>query len=123
MFLQQSFDTFLNLQYERVSENHVKVTLPLQPLFVNSVGVVHGGIISSLADIAMCNTFEVDDSNRQTVVTVDLKMTFIKGARGAYLTADAHLVKRGRTLSHADCLIYDDQCNLVVKATGIFINC
>ena len=123
MFIQQPFDEFLRFNYERVSDTSLKVILPIQPLFLNSAGVVHGGVISSLADVAMCNTFEVDENNRQTVVTVDLKMTFIKGAKGEYLIAHADQVKKGRTLSHADCLIYDENNNLVAKASGIFANC
>src|SRR3954468_22421216 len=77
-FIENAFDELLKCQYERISETNLKVTLPVQPLFINSVGIVHGGIICSLADIAMGNTFEIDESNRQTVVTVDLKTTFIK---------------------------------------------
>jgi uncharacterized protein (TIGR00369 family) len=123
VFIQQPFDEFLRFNYEKVSETSIKIILPIQPLFLNSAGVVHGGIISSLADVAMCNTFEVDENNRQTVVTVDLKITFIKGAKGEVLIAHAHQVKKGRTLSHADCFIYDENNNLVAKANGIFANC
>ena len=120
--IENAFDELLECEYERVSETNVKVTLPIQPLFINSVGIVHGGIICSLADIAMGNSFEIDENNRQTVVTVDLKTTFIKAAKGRFLTADAHVVKKGRTLNHIDCFIYDEKNNLVAKANGIFAN-
>ena len=98
----------------------MKVTLPIQPLFINSAGLVHGGIISTLADVAMGNIFKPDENQIQTVVTADLKVSFLKGAAGKCLMADAHLVKRGRTLNHTDCLIYNDQNQLVAKASGIF---
>ena len=120
--IENAFDDLLKCEYERISETNLKVTLPIQPLFINSVGGVHGGIICSLADIAMGNTFEVDENNRQTVVTVDLKTTFIKAAKGRFLTADAHVVKKGRALNHIDCFIYDENNNLVAKANGIFAN-
>jgi len=120
--IENAFDELLKCQYERISEKNLKVTLPIQPLFINSVGVVHGGIISSLADIAMGNTFPIDEHNRQTVVTVDLKTSFLKPAKGKYLVADAHVVKMGRTLNHIDCFIYDENHNLVAKSNGIFAN-
>ena len=66
--------------------------------------------------------FEIDENNRQTVVTVDLKTTFIKAVKGRFLIADAHLVKKGRTLNHIDCFIYDENNQLVAKANGIFAN-
>jgi uncharacterized protein (TIGR00369 family) len=121
-FIEDTFGELLKCQYERISETNLKVTLPVQPLFMNSVGIVHGGIICSLADIAMGNTFEIDENNRQTVVTVDLKTTFIKAVKGRFLIADAHLVKKGRTLNHIDCFIYDENNQLVAKANGIFAN-
>lgn len=62
MFIQQPFDEFLGLQYERLNETTVKVTMPIQPLLVNSVGVVHGGIISSISNVAICNTIEADEN-------------------------------------------------------------
>ena len=85
--IENAFDELLKCQYERISESNLKVTLPIQPLFINSVGVIHGGIICSLADIAMGNTFPIDEQNRQTVVTVDLKTSFLKPAKGKYLVA------------------------------------
>ena len=121
-FIENPFDEFLRCQYERISETNLKVTLPVQPLFINILGVVHGGIICSLADITMGNMFAIDENNRQIVVTVDLKTTFIKGAKGDFLIADAHLIKKGRTLHHIDCFIYDGNNELVAKTSGIFAN-
>ncbi|PWW20493.1 acyl-CoA thioesterase [Cytobacillus oceanisediminis] len=120
MLIKQPFDEFLKFHYERIDETHLKVTLPIQPLFINSAGLVHGGIISTLADVAMGNIFKPDENHMQTVVTADLKVSFLRGATGEYLIADALLVKRGRTLNHTDCLIYNDQDQLVAKASGIF---
>ncbi|MDN4594397.1 PaaI family thioesterase [Polycladomyces subterraneus] len=119
MFIKQPFDEFLGLQYKRVNEDQINVYLPLQPLFLNSLGVVHGGIISSLADVAMCNVPEVDARGVQTVVTVDLKVSFLRPAKGEFLLADARVIKKGKSLIHSECLIYDDQNTLVAKADGI----
>ncbi|WHY92518.1 PaaI family thioesterase [Neobacillus cucumis] len=122
MFIKQPLDEFLGFQYERVDENRIKVTLPIQPLYVNSVGVVHGGIISSLADVAMCNVIAANEDGTQRVVTTDLNVTFLKGAMGEYLIAHAHVFKQGRTLTHAECSIYDDHEKLVAKAKAILFN-
>lgn len=119
MFIKQPFDEFLGFEYEKLEENSVKVALSIKPLYLNSVGVVHGGILSTLADVAMCNTVEPDEHQRQTVVTADLDMTFLKGAKGEYVVAYARIVKKGRTLTHVECTIYDDQENMVAKAKAI----
>jgi uncharacterized protein (TIGR00369 family) len=119
LFIKQPFDEFLDLQYERITENEVHIYLPVKPLFLNSLGVVHGGIISSLADVAMCNVPEGDGSGVQTVVTVDLKVSFLRAAKGEFLLADATMVKEGKSLIHAECQIFDEQKVLVAKASAI----
>lgn len=98
LFIQQPFDEFLGFIW-RVSETSEEVKLPIQPLFLNTVEVVHGGIISSLADVARCNIFEVDENNRLAAITVDLKTTFIKGAIGEVLIAHAERIKKKNSRS------------------------
>ena len=51
--IKQPFDEFLGFEYERGSPTRMRVRLPVQPLHVNRAGVIHGGIISSLVDVAM----------------------------------------------------------------------
>lgn len=120
-FVECAFDEFLKCKYERKSETNLKVTLPMEPLYLNSIGIVHGGIICSLADIAMGNLFGAGENNKQKVVTVDMKTTYLKGAKGNYLLADAHLIKKGRRINHIDCFIYDENNEMVAKANGIYM--
>ncbi len=72
MFIQQPFDEFLRFNYERVSDTSLKVILPIQPLFLNSAGVVHGGVISSLTDVAMCIRFTWLKKCQAVVTEIDL---------------------------------------------------
>ncbi|SIT87943.1 PaaI family thioesterase [Edaphobacillus lindanitolerans] len=120
MFIKQPFDSFLGFQYERLSEDRVRVTLPVQDLFVNSAGVIHGGVISSLADVAMSNLLPADEEGIQQIVTVDLNVSFLRGATGKTLIADAELVKTGKTLIHAACMIYGEDGTAVASAKGVF---
>lgn len=122
MFIEQPFDQFLGMEYERHSETHITVSMPVEPLYLNSLGVVHGGIISSLADVAMCNVIKPGEDHKQKAVTVDLNVTFLMGAKGKRLVAEARTIKAGKTLTHADCLIYDENAQLVAKAKAILFN-
>ncbi|WDL96425.1 PaaI family thioesterase [Alicyclobacillus sp. ALC3] len=118
-FIEQPLDGFLGFTYERVSSSRVNVRLTLQPLHMNSVGVVHGGIISTLADVAMSNLVESDEGV-QRAVTIDLHTTYLQPARGHQLVAEAQVAKQGKTLLYADCLVYDDEWQLVAKSSGTF---
>lgn len=120
MFLKQPFDEFLRFQYERITEDRIVVTLPIQPLYINTVGVVHGGIISTLADVAMCNIVEPGKDGKQQIVTIDINVSYLNGAKGKYLKADASTDKIGKKIIHTRCNIYDEKNELVAKAKGIY---
>jgi uncharacterized protein (TIGR00369 family) len=119
MFIKQPFDEFLGFEYKKIDDNNLQIRLPIQELFVNSVGVVHGGVISSLADVAMSNLVPANENGIQRVVTVDLNVSFLKPATGTCLMANAQIEKQGRTLIHTECSIFNDKQELVAKSKAI----
>lgn len=119
MYIQQPFDQFLGLEYKKLDDHHILIKLPVQDLFINSLGVIHGGIISSLADIAMANLGSTNENGIQKAVTVDLTVSFLKPATGAFLMADAQIVKQGRNIIHAECSILNDKAEMVAKSKAI----
>jgi uncharacterized protein (TIGR00369 family) len=119
MFIKQPFDEFLKLEYKQIDDENVQIRLPVQDLFINSAGVIHGGIISSLADVAVSNLIPADADGVQQAVTVDLNVSFLKPATGTYLLAKAKMEKKGRTLLHTECSIYNDRQQLVAKSNAI----
>lgn len=118
MFIKQPFDEFLGFQGSK-DNNSLEIKMDIQDLFINSAGIVHGGVISTLADVSMCNLIPPDSQGMQQVVTVDLKISFLKPAKGEYLMARAQLTKNGRRLVFTDCQIYNDCDDLVAVAHGI----
>lgn len=119
MFVKQPFDEFLGFEYKKQDDQHLEIRIPIQDLFINSAGVVHGGVISSLADVAMVNLVPANKDGIQQVVTVDLNISFLKPAAGSQLTAKAKIEKAGKTLVHTECLIYNDQEEMVAKSKAI----
>ncbi|CRK82771.1 PaaI family thioesterase [Neobacillus massiliamazoniensis] len=119
MFIKQPFDEFLGFEYKRIDDNNLQLRLPIQDLIVNSAGVVHGGVISSLADVAMSNLIPPNENGIQRVVTVDLNVSFLKPATGSYLIANAQIEKQGKTLIHTECSILNDNQELVAKSKAI----
>ncbi|KPV43490.1 PaaI family thioesterase [Alicyclobacillus ferrooxydans] len=119
-FILQPLDQFLGFQYQRLSSARVLILLQLKPIHFNSVGVVHGGIISTMVDVAMSNLVEADENGVQRAVTTDLHTTFVTGATGEMLAAEASIVKQGRRLMYAECEVRNDQDQLVARSVGTF---
>ncbi len=97
----------------------MQIIMPVQDLFINSAGVIHGGIISSLADVALSNLLPANEDGIQQAVTVDLNVTFMKPAVGTYLMANAKIEKQGKTLIHTECSIFNDKEEMVAKSKAI----
>ncbi|USK35901.1 PaaI family thioesterase [Bacillus sp. F19] len=120
MFIKQAFDEFLSLEYTRVDFDQIKVKLPIVPLYLNSIGVVHGGIIATLADVAIGNLLPITNQEcTQEVVTLDMNITYLEPATGEYLIAVASPVRIGKTIIHGECKIYDDKNNIVANSSAI----
>lgn len=119
MFIKQPFDEFLGFEYKR-KDNNIEMSLKIKDLFINSTGVVHGGIISSLADVAMSNLIPANKEGVQEIVTVDLRVSYLRPAQGEFLLAKACTVKAGRKLVFAECRIYNEKEDLVASSNGIY---
>lgn len=113
------YHQFLGLQLEELTEQSITIRLPYKKLFHTSAdGYIHGGIISTLIDIA--GFFAVFRLLNRPAPTVDLKIDFLRPAKASDLLATASLVKLGRTFSIADVVVRDAQGKEVAIGRGLF---
>ena len=94
------------------------VVEPRQEL-LNSLGIAHGGLVTTLADAAMGGASRSVQSGSRVVVTVNMQMSFFAPARGR-LEAKARVVKQTRTLIFAECDVFSASGDLAARATGVF---
>lgn len=100
--------------YSRKEAREVSIGLWLAEAHCNSRGLVHGGLIASIADNAMglsCGAALESEGRAQAsgLVTVTLSTDYLGAARlGQWLATDTHFVKTGRSLCFADCLVRAD---------------
>jgi uncharacterized protein (TIGR00369 family) len=84
----------------------------------NPMGTVHGGILCDLADAAMGCAYASLLSNDETFTTIELKANFLKPVRQMRLTANARVVKSGRTIGLVECDVLDEAGALVARASS-----
>ncbi len=95
--------------YSRTTDSAVILGFRADRPHLNGRGLVHGGLISALADNAMglsCGRF-LDDG--VSVITVNLNLDFVGSARaGQWLEFDTNFVRAGSTLCFAQAMITAD---------------
>ncbi len=78
--------------------------MPLDKTYLQEGGVVHGGIISTLADTAAVYTLHPYLTENQSMISIEFKMNFLSPVliENGDLLAQANLVKRGRKVALCD---------------------
>lgn len=83
----------------------------------NPMGLVHGGIISLLADAAMGIAFGRVLSEKFSFATIELKINYMRPVIASRLLAKAELITRGLRIGFLECRILDHREKLIATAT------
>ncbi len=79
---------------------------------------MHGGILCDLADATMGIAFASTLKQKQSAVTVELKINFLRPIWKGRLIALARVLHRGRQLGLVDCKATDEAGRLIAKASS-----
>jgi acyl-CoA thioesterase len=106
----------LGLTTEALGDGAARLSMPVAPHFTNSLGTVHGGVIVSLLDVALCTAARTLHPDSGGVITIDLSVSFIGGGKGNRLLADARVLKDGRSMIFVEGEAKNEDGSLVAKA-------
>ena len=105
--------------YMKRSGNDFSLALRIDRQHCNARGLLHGGVISAVADNAMGLSC-VLQMDHASALTVNLAVDFLHtGKIGQWLEVQACPAKLGRTLSFADARIFADD-DLIARASATF---
>ena len=110
------FLAHLKILTEDLGQGSAKLSLPVEPHLTNSMGTVHGGVIMSLLDIALCTAARTLHPGSIGAITIDMSTSFLDGGKGAKLLADARVLKDGRSMSFVEAEARNEDGTLVAKA-------
>ncbi len=112
---------FLGFRLTAWKEGYARLEMSVRPDHRNTVGYLHGGIISSLLDIAGAVSGSHGISNEMVSVTINLNTNFMSPHRGTIAVAEGELIRSTKTLFFAQSGLFDaDNNRLCAIATGSF---
>ena len=112
------FVSHLRILTETLGEGTARLSLPVEPHLTNSLGTVHGGVIMSLLDVALCTAARTLHPESVGVITINLSTSFIGAGNGAKLYAEARVLKDGRSMSFVEGEAQNADGTLVAKAVA-----
>ncbi len=106
--------------YSRRTEKAVIMGLRLAKPHTNARGLIHGGLIASLADNAMGYSCAQATGWVTSFVTISLSIDFTGGAGiGQWLSVESDVIRTGGTICFAQSLIKADDI-VIARANGTF---
>ena len=101
-----------------------RIVMELEPHegLENTIGLLHGATAAALLDTAMGCAISTMLPAGQGVVTLDLKLTFLRplSVKSGTISAEGKVIKLGRQTSYAEGSVRDGAGNLAVHATATF---
>ena len=98
-----------------VAPNYAKTKLDVESRHFNAVGIVQGGVYFTLADYAFALASNTDT---ETVVAVEVGLSFLKPTKSGTLYAEAALLGRSKSLVSYDIPITNEKGELVARFYG-----
>ena len=106
--------------YSKRTDRAVIIGLRLAKPHTNGRGLIHGGLIATLADNAMGHSCGQQLRGASSLVTISLAVDFIGPAQvGQWLAVETDVIRTGRTICFAQSLIKADD-TVIARANGTF---
>ena len=114
-----SFHDHLGIDVD-VHASTATVSLHAQERHLNPLGFVHGGVLASLADVAMAAALNASTAADTAPVTVSLVMTYLEPAPAGATTATGTITRQGKRITIAGAEITAADGTVVATAVGTF---
>ena len=117
-FRDAPFIAHLGLELEALGPGWCEARLEVQPSHLQQTGVVHAGVIATLADHCAGAAATTLLAPGEFVVTAEYKINLLRGARGQRLHCRAEVLKPGQSLSVVEASVHaerDGKRELVAK--------
>ena len=113
------FANHVGMRFERPRDGRSRCTLAIEEHHFNSAGMVHGGVLFTLADTAMGAALHSTLAPGESCATIEMKINYFKPVVAGVIVCTAEIVNKGRTIASLESSLHVDDV-LVAKANGTF---
>lgn len=107
-------------ELESIGEGKAVMSLLVADRHRQIHGVVHGGVLASLADTAGAMAAYAILPHGTRLATVEMTINYLEAVNGGKILAEARVLRLGRTLAVSECEIKDAEGKLAAKSLLTF---
>lgn len=105
----------LRFRIDQLDDGFCRLFVPFDASLVGLYGLVHGGILMTIADSVACFAIMTRTGPRRPMVTTDMNIRFLGPCKG-HVVADARVLKFGRTMCPVTVDLFDEAQKRVAVA-------
>ena len=112
--------SLLGLSLESLERGHVVFSMRIRPRHKQIHGVVHGGVLATVADTVAAIAAYTTVPKGTQIATVEMKINFLEAVPGGRIKAEGKVLRTGRNFVVTECEIYREDGTMVAKALLTF---
>lgn len=120
LFEEAAFIKEIGCELVGIEKGFCESKIKIEKRHLQQSGVVHAGVIATMADHSAATAAATYITENQTVMGLEFKINLLRPAQGEYLICRASILKAGKTISVAEADIFSRQTDgeekLVAKA-------
>jgi len=105
---QNHFMNFLGFKSTLISPGLVEGILEIKPEYKQQIGFLHGGVTATLADLAAGFAAFTLVKKGQTLVTIEMKISYLNPGIGQNARARGFVIKAGQKIIFAEAEIFTE---------------
>ena len=113
------YGELIGLTFTKLEKGYSQCTLNIEKKLMNPHGILHGGVMYSMADTGMGAALYSLLEEKESCVTIEVKITYFKPAKEGVLICNTTVIHKGRSISGLESEIMNNE-KLVAKASGTF---
>jgi len=113
------FGELIGLNFSQLEKGYSRCTLPVTDRLHNPNGVLHGGVIYTLADTGMAGALHTELAEDESCATVEVSIVYLAAVTSGTITCDTRLVQKGKRIAILQSEVANDG-RLVAKALGTY---
>jgi uncharacterized protein (TIGR00369 family) len=121
------FFKLIGLEILEVEPGRSRTRIEHRPDLAQPAGIMHGGVIAALVDtgiahaLLMTDRFQELREEQGALVSVDLRVKFIRPVSAGAVECRSEVVRLGRTIIHAEAIVTDARGKEVARGDATYM--
>lgn len=117
----RDFRERVELKIVEAEPGHARGEIELKPWHLNPFGIVHGGVLFTIADTV--SGMAAITGKEYSVSTINGSINYMRAGKNTKkITAEGYVIKDGKSLTVCECKVYNDREEILAVATMTFFH-